>query len=162
MIEEVTAYKTSQGNVYPTAEAAVASELCGITKSPYIDYDAAKDIVSHRREIIPLLSSIDGKSMTNPLETMREFAVRSIVMALGAQKFFVCDYTNWRGNRARRTFCPIRLWCGSTKFHKEPGVILTAFDKDKHAERDFKFEDFDLSTLSAVMSNELIGNIVEV
>ena len=59
---------------------------------------------------------------------------------------FRCEYTNWRGEKSERRFRPQRLWIGATEYHPEPGVILTAYDLDKCAARDFRFADFDMRT----------------
>ncbi len=56
-------------------------------------------------------------------------------------------YRNHRGERSCRTFTPKRVWHGSTAYHPEPGVMLTAFDHDKQADRDFRLADFDAMTL---------------
>lgn len=47
------------------------------------------------------------------------------------------DYTNHRGDRALRRVVPKRVWFGSTPWHREPQWLLTAFDLDRDAERDF-------------------------
>lgn len=51
-------------------------------------------------------------------------------------------YTNWKGETAQRTIIPRRVWWGSTEWHPEPQWLLTAFDVDKEAERDFALKDF--------------------
>jgi hypothetical protein len=52
------------------------------------------------------------------------------------------SYTNYRGETARRTFTPKRVWFGSTEWHPEPQWLLTAYDHDKQADRDFALKDF--------------------
>jgi predicted DNA-binding transcriptional regulator YafY len=47
------------------------------------------------------------------------------------------DYTNHRGERAARLVRPIRLWFGSSAWHREPQWLLECFDVDKRATRDF-------------------------
>ena len=59
-------------------------------------------------------------------------------------------YRNHRGERSLRTITPVRVWYGTTAYHPEPGVMLTAFDHDKQANRDFRLADFDASTLKRV------------
>ena len=50
----------------------------------------------------------------------------------------VCfDYTNHRGESARRTVRPIRIWFGSTAWHPEAQWFLEAWDIDRNATRDF-------------------------
>ena len=51
-------------------------------------------------------------------------------------------YTNWRGETAERTITPKRIWFGSTDWHPEPQWLLTAFDAEKQADRDFALKDF--------------------
>ena len=51
-------------------------------------------------------------------------------------------YTNYKGETAIRTITPKRLWLGSTEFHEERQWIMTAFDHDKQADRDFALRDF--------------------
>lgn len=51
-------------------------------------------------------------------------------------------YTNWRGETAQRTITPKRIWWGATDWHPEPQWLLTAFDAEKQADRDFALKDF--------------------
>lgn len=51
-------------------------------------------------------------------------------------------YTNYRGETSERTITPIRSWYGSTEWHPEPQWLLTAFDHEKQANRDFAIKDF--------------------
>lgn len=50
-------------------------------------------------------------------------------------------YTNWRGETAERHIKPIRIWFGSTEWHKEEQWLLRAIDLDKKVERDFALKD---------------------
>ncbi|ABS14239.1 hypothetical protein I6H96_02570 [Brucella anthropi] len=50
-------------------------------------------------------------------------------------------YTNYRGETSVRTITPQRLWHGSTEWHPEPQWLVTAYDHDKQAVRDFAFKD---------------------
>lgn len=54
----------------------------------------------------------------------------------------VLPYTNWKGETALRTIIPRSIRWGSTEWHPEPQWLLTAFDVDKDAERDFAIKDF--------------------
>lgn len=47
------------------------------------------------------------------------------------------QYTNHRGETALRTIRPIRLWFGSTAWHREAQWLLECFDLDKLATRDY-------------------------
>lgn len=51
-------------------------------------------------------------------------------------------YTNWRGETSVRRITPRCIWWGSTEYHEEPQWMLTAYDEDKRAERDFAMKDF--------------------
>ena len=55
-------------------------------------------------------------------------------------------YTNWRGETAQRTVTPKRIWWGATDWHPEPQWLLTAFDAEKQADRDFAIKDFGAAT----------------
>lgn len=55
-------------------------------------------------------------------------------------------YTNWRGETAQRTLTPKRIWWGATDWHPEPQWLLTAFDAEKQADRDFSLKDFGAAT----------------
>lgn len=46
-------------------------------------------------------------------------------------------YTNWKGETGVRRIKPLNIWFGSTEFHPEEQLLLTAIDLDKNAERTF-------------------------
>lgn len=50
-------------------------------------------------------------------------------------------YTNWRGKFEQRTIRPRKVWFGKTDWHPEPQWLLTGFDVEKDAERDFAIKD---------------------
>lgn len=50
-------------------------------------------------------------------------------------------YKNWKGVTAVRNIEPLRLWHGSTEFHKEPQWFVTALDYQKDMVRDFALLD---------------------
>jgi predicted DNA-binding transcriptional regulator YafY len=50
-------------------------------------------------------------------------------------------YTNWRGETSIRSIVPLKIWFGSTEWHKDNQWLLKAFDIDKDAERDFTLSD---------------------
>lgn len=50
-------------------------------------------------------------------------------------------YTNYRGETSDRIAYPRRVWWGSTDWHPEPQWLLTAWDVEKDAERDFAISD---------------------
>ncbi|WP_234891478.1 hypothetical protein [Agrobacterium vitis] len=52
------------------------------------------------------------------------------------------NYTNYRGETSERTILPKNIWFGSTEWHPEPQWLLTAFDLEKKADRDFALKDF--------------------
>ena len=51
------------------------------------------------------------------------------------------DYINWEGKRGIRKILPIKIFFGSTKWHKEAQWLLKAMDIDKGEERDFALKD---------------------
>lgn len=50
-------------------------------------------------------------------------------------------YKNWRGEVARRTVTPAKIWYGSSQHHPEPQWFLRGFDHQRKAERDFAMRD---------------------
>ncbi|WP_287335937.1 hypothetical protein [Mesorhizobium sp.] len=54
-------------------------------------------------------------------------------------------YTNWRGETSLRTITPDKVYYGATEWHPEPQWLLTAYDHDKLAVRDFALKGFGLS-----------------
>ncbi|MER9875619.1 hypothetical protein [Mesorhizobium sp. M0195] len=54
-------------------------------------------------------------------------------------------YTNWRGETSIRTITPDKVYYGTTEWHPEPQWLLTAYDHDKLAVRDFALKGFGLS-----------------
>lgn len=55
----------------------------------------------------------------------------------------VKEYTNWKGEKRRRAFYPLRLYYGSNEWHKEPQWLLDAMDHETGLERTFALEGFD-------------------
>ncbi len=55
-------------------------------------------------------------------------------------------YTNYRGETAVRTVTPIQVDFGSTDWHPEPQWLMSAYDHDKGAHREFALADCDFST----------------
>lgn len=54
-------------------------------------------------------------------------------------------YTNYRGEESIRDIRPINVWYGKTEYHPENQFILSAFDVDKGAMRDFALRDCDFT-----------------
>lgn len=50
-------------------------------------------------------------------------------------------YKNWKGEISIRNIYPDEVWYGSTEYHKEPQFLLSAWDIDKQAFRDFALID---------------------
>ncbi|MEI6054000.1 MAG: hypothetical protein WCQ49_01390 [Candidatus Saccharibacteria bacterium] len=50
-------------------------------------------------------------------------------------------YKNWRDETAERKIEPIKIWFGSTEWHKEEQWIMTAVDLDRNVEREFALKD---------------------
>ena len=62
-------------------------------------------------------------------------------MPLVENKKVIIDYTNWKGERGKRTVTP-RIWFwGSTNYHPDNQWLMNAFDEDKQAERTFAMRD---------------------
>lgn len=57
----------------------------------------------------------------------------------------VLTYTNYRGEVSTRRIIPHRPYFGATEHHPEPQWILSAYDLEKGAVRDFALKDFGLS-----------------
>ncbi len=51
------------------------------------------------------------------------------------------EYTNWKGVTKTRKVRPKVIWFGNTEWHPDHQWLLTAFDVDKQAERDFAMKD---------------------
>ncbi|MDR6431282.1 hypothetical protein [Brucella pseudogrignonensis] len=73
------------------------------------------------------------------------------------------SYTNYRGENSIRTITPIKPWYGSTEWHPEPQWLLTAFDHEKQANRDFALKDFGYPAPSprAQALEEVISELVD-
>lgn len=56
-------------------------------------------------------------------------------------KKVVIDYTNWKGERGKRTITPHIMFWGSTNYHPDNQWLLNAFDEEKQAERTFAMKD---------------------
>lgn len=63
------------------------------------------------------------------------------VSGLAGAPAVLIDYTNWRGERDKRTIQPVWLWWGQTKFHPVPQFLLRAVDAAKGEVRDFAMND---------------------
>lgn len=50
-------------------------------------------------------------------------------------------YTNYRGEKGNRRISPKNIYYGSTQHHSEPQWLLSAYDMDKQAFRDFAMKD---------------------
>ena len=51
-------------------------------------------------------------------------------------------YKNWEGKEGIRHIIPIRIYYGSTKWHKEKQWLMEVYDLDKKAMRDYALKDF--------------------
>lgn len=70
----------------------------------------------------------------------RDGGEAAVVMSVGGD-ILEFGYTNWRGECGVRHAIPRKVWFGSTEWHPEPQWLLTAFDVEKKAERDFALVD---------------------
>ncbi|TWD58148.1 hypothetical protein FB480_101903 [Agrobacterium vitis] len=91
-----------------------------------------------------------------------DFTTKEQGAALEAQPITL-TYTNYRGETSQRTIKPKRVWFGSTEWHPEPQWLLTAFDVDKGADRDFALKDFGASSAAAeeLKAEKLIQEITD-
>jgi len=51
------------------------------------------------------------------------------------------EYTNWRGVRRERIIQPLRIWFGTSLYHKGTDWFLHAIDIEKEDVRDFRMAD---------------------
>jgi predicted DNA-binding transcriptional regulator YafY len=51
------------------------------------------------------------------------------------------EYINWEGKREERSVRPMKVWHGSTKWHKKKQWFLKAHDLKKDSKRDFALRD---------------------
>lgn len=50
-------------------------------------------------------------------------------------------YTNWRGETGIRNIIPVKIYYGSTEWHKENGWLMEAYDLDRKAIRVYSMKD---------------------
>lgn len=55
-------------------------------------------------------------------------------------------YTNYKGETAVRRIVPISVDFGTTYWHRKPQWLLSAYDLDKEAHREFALSDCDFTT----------------
>ncbi len=55
--------------------------------------------------------------------------------------FLEFDYTNWKGVKGHREVKVVRIYFGSTDYHKEQQWLMKAFDLAKNEERVFAMKD---------------------
>lgn len=72
-----------------------------------------------------------------------EFTPAGEVVAPGPQMKVL--YTNHRMETQVRPISPVRVWYGSTEYHKDPGWMLTCYDYDKEEVRDYALKDCNFS-----------------
>lgn len=65
-------------------------------------------------------------------------------------------YTNWKGVTSERTIIPRKVWFGRTEWHPELQWLVTAWDVDKSAERDFALADFGRASQAAPAPSALV------
>lgn len=73
--------------------------------------------------------------------TMADDNESLVLLADGEEAMVVIDYTNHRGERAKRLIEPIALRWGKTQWHPEPQLLLEAYDVAKRDSRDFAVRD---------------------
>lgn len=58
------------------------------------------------------------------------------------------NYRNYKGEVSTRTVSDLRAWFGSTEWHPEPQWLISAFDHDKNARRDFALADINVTQVT--------------
>lgn len=66
---------------------------------------------------------------------------QSFMTAMEAKKALVFEYKNYKGETAIRKVYPEDIWFGSNDYHTKPQWLMTAWDLEKKAWRDFAIED---------------------
>lgn len=62
-------------------------------------------------------------------------------MIISGNTFIEFDYVNWRGVEGHREVRAIRIFFGSTEYHKEPQWLMEAWDLVKQEKRIFSMKD---------------------
>lgn len=57
------------------------------------------------------------------------------------EKIIEIVYTNYKGETSKRRILPVKIWYGSTDWHKDKQWLLDAFDLGKDALRNFALKD---------------------
>lgn len=88
---------------------------------------------SERAEVVAAIAAaiVKGQALAAP----------EVVEDVGLELWFT--YRNWRGEVGRRRVLAssVRMSWGSTEWHPEPQMLMTAVDLDKHAMRAFAWKD---------------------
>lgn len=104
----------------------------------------------HYDMFCPACDSHDWQGSPDNLDEVEDRVSARILAALepnsSAQDWdrepLMLTYRNWRGEVSDRTIIPRGVWHGSTEWHPEPQWLLTAWDAEKNADRDFALADF--------------------
>lgn len=87
-----------------------------------------------------------------PAQTVTEYTPIDVAQKLARFRAHMPDwwpapvtfaYTNYKGEHGIRTVTPQRVWYGCTQYHPNNGWLLTGYDHDKKAERDFALTDIE-------------------
>lgn len=70
-----------------------------------------------------------------------KLAVETVKKGNDDEQLVLFEYTNHRGETRQRVVRPGQTWFGSTKYHPERQWILSAYDFEKNAYRDFAMKD---------------------
>ncbi|MFI8671907.1 hypothetical protein ACIGIJ_18810 [Bacillus paranthracis] len=62
-------------------------------------------------------------------------------MIISGNAFIEFDYVNWRGVEGHREVRAIRVFFGSTEYHKKPQWLMEAWDLVKQEKRIFSMKD---------------------
>ena len=78
----------------------------------------------------------------------------AVLVTPGSDRNIKFNYFNWRGDFGTRRVTPERVWWGATKHHPVAQWIMSGFDHDKGANRDFALADCDFSNAKPVQSGK--------
>ncbi|MBN8187567.1 hypothetical protein JF540_12790 [Salipiger thiooxidans] len=142
----------SEHGATPSRVKKITNALRAVTAEREAAADRVKElearIVDERQKALADAYQAAHDATTHPSAYACREAIRALsdaparegdMSSLGQPVTFT--YTNWRGETAQRTAVPKSLWFGVTEWHPEPGWLMTAYDLEKAADRDFALAD---------------------
>lgn len=67
--------------------------------------------------------------------------VAPVSFVYSAEQVLTVRYKNYRGEVAVRKIVPVKTWWGKTDFHPHEQWILTVWDCERNAQRDYAMQD---------------------